>query len=76
MQLHSHVVHRPPGPKHDNLHMAQGLTYCWCNCPRCFLRYSGDSGGICACRECPCAASYNARFPILVPHRQGVKDAR
>lgn len=57
---------RPPGPKHDSLHMAEGLAYCWCNCPKCFLSYAGDHGGICICRECPCQSHYNARSPMYV----------
>ena len=56
---------KPPGPKHDSLHMAEGMINCWCVCARCFMRYS--TGGICICRQCPCAASYKATFPMYVP---------
>lgn len=58
---------RLPGPKHDRLHMAEGLKSCWCMCRKCFQRYS--TGGICICRECPCAAAYNATLPMYVPYR-------
>ena len=54
------------GPKHDRLHMAEGMRFCWCICQRCFLKYA--TGGICICRECPCAASYEATKPMYVPH--------
>lgn len=56
------------GPKHDSLHMAQGLKYCWCMCPKCFLKYGDGNGGICSCRECPCAGSYEATKPMYVPY--------
>jgi hypothetical protein len=55
------------GPKHDTLHMAGGMRFCWCMCQRCFMRYT--TGGICICRECPCAESYEATKPMYVPER-------
>jgi hypothetical protein len=57
-----------PGPKHDRLHMAEGLRFCWCLCQRCFLRYA-DGNGICICRECPCAEAYEATKPMYVPYK-------
>lgn len=56
----------PAGPRHDKLHMAKGLTYCWCMCPRCWLKYGGG-GGICCCRQCPCQAAYKATLPVIPP---------
>ena len=58
---------RPDGPKHDTLHMAEGLTNCWCMCPKCFLKTPDGTMGVCICRECPCAASYEASKPMYVP---------
>lgn len=58
---------KPPGPKHDTLHMADGLHYCWCNCPKCFLRTGDNSKGVCICRQCPCQAHYEASKPMYVP---------
>ncbi len=45
--------------KHDHLHQAEGLTWCWCNCPDCWqvypTRYDGvRPTGRCICRQCPC----------------------
>lgn len=46
-------------------------------CQRCFMRYAGDTGGICICRECPCQAHYNSRSPMYVPRTPtGGNDAR
>jgi hypothetical protein len=56
---------KPLGPKHDSLHMAEGMRFCWCMCQRCFMKYT--IGGICICRECPCAESYEATKPMYVP---------
>lgn len=41
-------------------------------CQRCFMRYGattkeGKATGICICRECPCAESYEATKPMYVP---------
>ena len=59
---------KPAGPKHDRLHMAEGLRFCWCLCQRCFMRYA-DGSGICICRECPCAEAYEATKPMYVPYK-------
>ena len=59
---------KPAGPKHDALHMAAGMINCWCMCQRCFMRYA-NGNGICICRECPCAASYEATKPMYVPYK-------
>ncbi len=76
LQLSNTQNQRPHqiGPKHDRLHMAEGLINCWCMCQRCFMRYaattkSGNTIGICICRECPCAGSYEATKPMYVPYK-------
>lgn len=73
VQLRNPVNQLPrSGPKHDSLHMAEGLRFCWCMCQRCFMRYGattkeGKATGICICRECPCAESYETTKPMYVP---------
>ena len=69
LQLHNLPSHapRPIGPRHDPLHMMPGLINCWCMCAKCFLKYP-TGVGICICRDCPCAASYEATKPIYVPY--------
>jgi len=42
--------------KHDSLHMAEGLTQCWCMCRMCFLylTWGNKKVGYCICHKCPC----------------------
>lgn len=68
-QLKNPVNQLPPriGPKHDTLHMADGLQFCWCNCQKCFAKTADGSKGVCICRECPCQGHYMSRSPMYVP---------
>jgi hypothetical protein len=40
---------RSSAPKHDSLHMQEGLEYCWCMCAACFDRETKR----CTCLSCP-----------------------